>query len=166
MQIIGGTLAGVDIWEMAVIPSLLTNAETWVNIRDTTVTILENLQIFMFRCLLGIPKTTPPSIILWDLGSTKMKFRIIEKKLNLFHHLMTLPDTALAKIIIDSQIKYGFPGLAQECLLLIKELNLPDQTKTEVLKESWKRQVKSVLRKENGKELRIDLAKSKKSKRV
>ena len=164
LQIIGGALAGVDIWELAVIPSILTNAETWVHISDKTVTILEDIQIFMFRCLLGIPKTTPPSIILWDLGSSKMKFRIIEKKLNLFYDLVNLPDTALAKIMVNTQMKNGFPGLAQECLMFIKELNLPDITEIKITKESWKGQVKNAIRKENEKELRVDLAKSKKAK--
>ena len=118
----------------------------------------------MFRCLLARPKTTPPSIILWDLGSIKMKFRIIEKKLNFFYDLVNLPDSALAKIIVNTQIKNGFPGLAQECLTFIKDLNLPDMTEKKMSKESWKKQVKKAVMGENEKELRKDLAKSKKAK--
>ena len=105
LQIIGGALAGVEIWELAIIPSILTNAETWVNIDDKTIEILEDIQILMFRCLLGIPKSTTPSMILWDLGAIKMKNRIIQKKLNFFYFLLNLQEDALAKELLNIQKK-------------------------------------------------------------
>ena len=80
LQIVGGALAGLEIWEIALIPSILTNAETWVNLNEKSLINLESLQNFMFRCLLSTPKSTPPSFLLWDLGCLKMKNRIIKKK--------------------------------------------------------------------------------------
>ena len=37
LQTIGGSLAGLEIWELALIPAFLNNAETWTNIDDTSV---------------------------------------------------------------------------------------------------------------------------------
>ena len=105
LQVIGGALVGRDIWEIALVPSLLTNAETWVNISKNTIEKLEDLQIKMFRSMLGTPKSTPPSIILWDLGSVKMEYRVMEKKLNYFNELVNLPEDTLAKEILKVQIK-------------------------------------------------------------
>ena len=44
-DMIGGLSAGIDIWEMAVIPMLLNNAETWQDISAKTLATLEKLQL-------------------------------------------------------------------------------------------------------------------------
>ena len=59
VQTIGGTLAGLEIWELALIPSILNNCETWVEIDQTSINILEGFQNKMFRSLLSTPQSTP-----------------------------------------------------------------------------------------------------------
>ena len=44
LESIGGSLAGLEIWELAIIPMLLNNCDTWLNITEETETILESLQ--------------------------------------------------------------------------------------------------------------------------
>ena len=118
MQTVGGTLvlAGLEIWELALIPAILNNAETWVHISKKSTDMLEDLQCMMFRYLLGTPRSTPPSILLWDLGATKMSNRIIQKQLMFFHDLLNLPDDALSKQVLIIQLKQKFPGLGKECV--------------------------------------------------
>ena len=72
MQIVGGALAGLEIWEIALIPSILTNADTWMEIDKNSIDILEDLPNFIYRCLLATPKSTPASFLLWDLGFLKI----------------------------------------------------------------------------------------------
>ena len=43
-QIVGGLTAGFQLWDMAVLPMLLFNAECWLEIDNTTINILEQLQ--------------------------------------------------------------------------------------------------------------------------
>ena len=50
-----GLKAGLDIYEYALVPSLLYNANTWTNIDSETESKLEDLQNLMFRCLFAVP---------------------------------------------------------------------------------------------------------------
>ena len=50
---LGGLKVGLDIWETAYVPSLLNNSSTWMEIKDTTINKLEELQNSY------IPFTTP-----------------------------------------------------------------------------------------------------------
>ena len=118
MQIVGGTLPGLEIWELGIVPAILNNAETWVHISKKSIDLLEDLQCMMFRYLLATPRSTPPSLLLWDLGATKMSNRIIQKKLMFFYDLLNLPDDALAKQVLIIQLKCKYPGLGKECVTL------------------------------------------------
>ena len=46
---VGGILAGLEIFDLAIIPGLLNNAETWTQISKESEKKLENLQNTMFR---------------------------------------------------------------------------------------------------------------------
>ena len=43
-HVTGGVMTGLDIWEMAVIPFLLNNCNTWLGINNTAIEELEKLQ--------------------------------------------------------------------------------------------------------------------------
>ena len=55
MNTVGGLSAGIDIWKLAYLPNLLNNSETWVDIEDSTIEKLENLQLMMYRVILDCP---------------------------------------------------------------------------------------------------------------
>ena len=97
-----------------------------------------------------------------DFGILKMKNRIIQRKLNLLHHLVNLPDNTLAKEILNAQITFKFPGLFEECMRYIKDLSLPDITIQKIDKNSWKNQVKSAIKELNKKEVKKELEGSRK----
>ena len=72
----GGILAGLDLWELGVMPMLLNNSSTWYNISQPAITRLEGLQNDMFRNLFNTPRTTPKISLWWDLGALPIEFRI------------------------------------------------------------------------------------------
>ena len=41
----GGLVTGLEIWEVAVMPFLLNNSETWTDIHKDALEMLENLQV-------------------------------------------------------------------------------------------------------------------------
>ena len=92
----GGLSAGIEIWEMAYLPGLLNNCETWVDIDQTTIDLLDELQNMMYRSLLSTPKSTPTPGLIWDLGGTLMKFRIIQSKLIFLSHIIKLNKDSFA----------------------------------------------------------------------
>merc|ERR1712080_122400 len=112
---VGGMSAGIEIWEMAYIPSLLNNCETWMDVNEETINNLDELQFTMYRTLLSTPKSTPPPALCWDMGGIAMKFRIIQSKLMFIYHIINMDKTSLANQIQNIQQKYSLPGLTKEC---------------------------------------------------
>ena len=78
--------------------------------------------------------------------------------------MLNLSDEALAKQMIDVQLKNNFPGLAQECQTYMKELNLPNINDENVKKIVWKREVKKAIKIKNEEELRKEIGKLEKVK--
>ena len=72
MQIIGGIRGSIDIWELAILPMLLNNCDTWVNINEELENKLENLQELFFRTILQVPISCPKPALLFETGTLKM----------------------------------------------------------------------------------------------
>ena len=147
---IEGLKSGLDIFEMAILPSLLNNADVWIFINEQTVNRLENLQNMMYRQLFAVPNSTPTPMLRLDLGSLNMKERIHQKKLNFLHHLKSLESESLAAEIYDLQARYDFPGLVSECRELIAFYALPNiidsHGQKAVSQQTWKRLVKKAIK--------------------
>ena len=144
---IGGLKVGLEIFELAIVPSLLNNSDTWVEIDKETEKKLDNLQNIMFRSLFAVPSSTPKPILRWDLRQLSMREKIHVRKLNFLLHLKTLPSSSLGGEFFDAQVKMNFPGLVKECKELLKFYNLPDITlgKNKFTKVSWKNLVKKAI---------------------
>jgi hypothetical protein len=141
---------------MAILPSLLNNADVWIFIDEQTVNRLENLQNMMYRQLFAVPNSTPTPMLRMDLGSINMKERIDQKKLNFLHHLKNLESESLAAEIYELQAKYNFPGLVSECRKLILLYGLPNIIDEQIIlsRQKWKRLVKEAIKKKSEKAIR------------
>ena len=162
---VGGLLAGLDIWELAILPALLNNCQTWTNICEKSLKMLEDLQNTMYRTLMNVPITCPTPSLCWDLGGIQMKFRINQKKLEFLWHLINLEDGALAKEILFAQKQQKLPGLVQECEILMEKLHLPNVFEEIMSKQQWKNEVKKAIMKENELDLRSKMFKYEKLKK-
>ena len=115
MQKIGGLLGGIDRWEVAIIPSLLNNAETWVEINETCLQLLEELQNSFIRKLFRTKKTAP---------KLALAFEIMMRKLIFVNDLKLMDKEMLAHQVYSEQMKYGFPGLASYCILNLEDASV------------------------------------------
>ena len=59
INVVGGLCAGIDIWELSVIPFLLNNSSIWADIPQAAYNQLEDLQKTFYRYLLVTPISTP-----------------------------------------------------------------------------------------------------------
>ena len=143
----GGIMAGMEIWEMAVIPMLTYNAECWQDISDRTIEELDKLQIMFLKCLFAVGSGCPTPLLLSETGMLSMRWRILEKKLLFLHHVSTLPDTALAKQILQVQSKLNLPGLVRECHEFLIENDISDTRA--FTKAQWKKHIKGKIRFQN-----------------
>ena len=147
MQSAGGLMSGLNIWKFGRLPSLLTNAEMWVEMSGDCLKTVEDIQLLLLQRLFAVPRTTPHAALLWDSGIISMQMQINKKKMSLLHHLLNLDEGSLAKEMLTVQFEKHLPGLVPECKELIKSLNLPNLFDTEVRKKlpkfAWKKIVNS-----------------------
>ena len=85
------------MFELAILPTLLYNAETWVDISKDAVDRLDSIQRFFVRLVLRVPKGTYLPALRSETGMLGMKVIIWKKKVMMVHHLKNLDDNALAK---------------------------------------------------------------------
>ena len=151
INVVGGLCAGIDIWELSVIPFLLNNSSVWADIPQAAYNQLEDLQKTFYRYLFATPISTPSPALLWETGGLTVRNRINMNKVMFFHHLMSLDEHAVASRVAKVADRAGYPGLIQEYQLLCTELGLPNPGTTSKL--AWKRMVKKAIFEKNKKEL-------------
>ena len=143
-KVTGGLTTGLEIWEVAVMPYLLNNSETWTEIPKDALDLLENLQLDFLRNLLDTPRTCPIPSLLWETGTITMLNKILKKKLLFYHHLIHLPPDSLAWEVASTQEKLNLPGLMQECKETIKVFNLPEAKSCS--KFQWKKLINKLVK--------------------
>ena len=121
----GGLNTGILLWELAVIPMILNNSETWNDIDAETLKILEDLQNTFLRYLFSTPRTSPTPALCWDSGLLKMKYRIWQKQINFLFHISKLHEDTLAKQVYLIQQENRFPGLVIDTFKKMDMLKLP-----------------------------------------
>ena len=163
-QMIGGLKCGIDIWELAMIPSLLNNSGTWVQTSKQSIDKLNKLQNIFLQTLFAVGQSCPKPALSWDTALLQMGVRIDKSKLALIHHIKNLDNASLAKQIYEEQTSYGWPGLVSECVDIMEEWEITDitQGKDNFSKQQWKTKVKNGAIQQNSKLLSKEIEKSSK----
>ena len=150
--VLGAISVGLEIWELGILPFLLNNADTWIDIGKSTLKELNNLQYMFYRTLLATPRTCPIPILLLDTGGILMEHRIALKKLQFYHHIKHLEKRSLASQIAEIQEKFSFPGLIQECKNFLLKYSIKEDVSV-LSKVAWKRIVKKCILRQNALDL-------------
>ena len=152
---LGGLKCAKQIWELAILPSLLNSAETWP-IQDLKIQkSLEDFQSSLYRGLLSVPKSCPLPSLTYESNSWLMKYRVYSKVLNFAKHIHCQnEETNLSKQILTEQIANEWPGLAKQAISICKELNISGLFDPMVNKKQFKVIVKRVCKSRNEEELK------------
>ena len=59
MQAMGGLMTAWELWEKALVPSLLSGAGTWIGDTRKAANICDGLQNFFWRIILAVRESTP-----------------------------------------------------------------------------------------------------------
>ena len=164
MQIIGGLKCGLDIWELAMVPSLMNNCGTWMEISEKSIEKLDQLQNIFLQCMFSVSQSVPKPALCWDTATLTMQVRVDKAKLSLLHHIKHLENTSLAKQVYNEQHERGWPGLVAECKEIAKQWKIPDITESrhELSKCEWKNILKSEAKAQNCQILQEKILKSSK----
>ena len=89
----------------------------------------------------------PISLMYWDLCMLTMDHRILKEKLNLYFHIMNLPENSLSRNFIEIQHRLHLPGITEE---IIEFLNRHEITNIRGFsKKDWKLFVNKAINNEN-----------------
>ena len=148
-----------SIWETAVIPMLLHNADTWLDISKKTIKVLDNLFHSFCQKIFRVGVGCPIPSYYWQSGSKKFSILILQKKLNFVHHLANLSPDALGRQVWDLQVEKTL-GLYSEVEEHLNAIGITDLRN--VSKLMWKRTVKKYLHNLNKCQLLEEIRKYKK----
>ena len=141
---ISGFQTAIDLWELAILPSLLHGCEIWTDISKETEKKLEDLQVFYLSLVLQVGPGTPRVGLLAQTGLMSMKYRIWVEKAMMILHLRVLDEESLASRIWTEQRNWGWPGLTREVSSICKALNIPDMNEID-FEVSEKKQIRKMV---------------------
>ena len=136
MQAMGGIMGAWDLWNRAIIPSLLANCGTWTELPKKAIELCDELQNMFIRIMLEVPVSTPKVALRVESGMLGMKQRIWLEKLSLAQFLRQSGTKSLAGRVYREQLEQDWPGLANEVKEICKELEINNLNDCDVPK--WK----------------------------
>ena len=101
---VGGFNVAIQIWESAILPMFLNNAEAWFQISKKTVKILDDTFNTFYRCMFRIGTGCPKVNFYWQCATLTPMNHILQKKLMFIYHLANLPISSLAKNVFELQL--------------------------------------------------------------
>ena len=126
MKAIGGLVAAWELWEKALVPSLLSGAGSWLGQSDETIKLCNQIQNFYWRLALNVPESCRKLALLCESNMTKMKFGIWNQKCQLLLQIKQLDETALSRQIYEEAEQHKWPGLGKEVREICEEIQIPD----------------------------------------
>ena len=88
MQAMGGLMAAWELWEKALVPSLLSGAGSWVGNIDKAAN-------FFWRLVLSVPESCPKIALRCETGMLGMKWRIWLQKISMVIRIKNKDEDAL-----------------------------------------------------------------------
>ena len=107
MQVVGGMLGALDIYNTCIVSSLLNNCSVWVDIQERSIKRLDALQNIFVKTLLHLPDSTPVPALRAITGQLGMKWRVWQEKLLLILAIRKLEEHTLAKEMFEQQLTEG-----------------------------------------------------------
>ena len=82
-----GMRVALQLHETVTIPSLLYNAETWT-VNKTEKSVINKAEIYAWKQMIGLPKTTPTAGIMLSVGALFASIRVEMKQLIYLHRVL------------------------------------------------------------------------------
>ena len=143
--------------ESVIIPTLLTNCETWVLSKEQRKK-LERIELWSLKKMIGLPPTTPSIAVIYTTGTLFTSQRIDQKQLIYLKTILSRPDYNWTKKSLHLQSKENI-WWAKQIKSLLDDYNL-DYTWDEINRITfgdWKRRVKASIEKKHMERLKEGL---------
>ena len=104
-QRVGGLGTALLLWESCALSSLLYNCSTWLGMGRKEEEALAECHFFFLRLALGTGPGAPKHALRVDLGVRSTLLRVWQQKIMLVHHIRSLEDESLTKMMYKEQVK-------------------------------------------------------------
>ena len=141
MQSFGGLMAAHDLWERALIPSLLSGAGTWLGKSKEAIGLCDQLQNFYWGVILRVPESCPKVALRSETNMLGMKWRVWEQKVLLLMRIRNHDQDTLCRQIYEEGNSKGWPGLANEVSDICSTIDIPDVNEISVPKSVLKKAI-------------------------
>ena len=142
----GGIKTGLLLWESCVMPFLINNSSTWLQMKKSDMDRLIKLENNFFNSLLAV-RNCPTMAMYWDIGSLVFPLRILKEKLLLYHHISCLQETAVAYSVLVIQERQNLPSLKDEIIHFLRKYEIVDVRKFSKL--GWRKYVREKIHEMN-----------------
>ena len=132
MQAIGGMMAAWELWEKAMVPSLLSGAGTWMGATASEFDRCDRIQDLFWRIMLEVPESCPRIALRAETRMIGMKHRVWQQKLLLLKRIKGMSTTTLSRKVLEQQKEYNWPGLSKEVKEICSEIDIPDLNDTDM----------------------------------
>ena len=134
MQSLGGMRAAWELWEKALVPSLLSGSGTWLGKCQEATNLCDDLQNFFWRVMLGVPESCPKIALRSETRMIGMKWRVWQEKILLLMRIKKHNVNTLCRKIYEEGKKNSWQGLGQEVAEICNVLGIADVNNTEISK--------------------------------
>jgi hypothetical protein len=122
---------------------------------------LNQSQDFFLKLMWATGPGAPSVALRADLGTRSMQSRVWAQKIMLIHHVARLQEGDLARMMLEEQRKYGWPGLAQEVTRLCEQLGLENAAETKMNKTEYKKEVDRACKEKDEHDMKKDMERMK-----
>ena len=150
-----------ELWEKALLPSLLSGAGTWVGSTSKEEEKCDKIQEFFWRVMLQVPESCPRVALRAETKMIRMKQRIWQMKLLLLKRIQKQGTQTLCGKILEEQKNRNWPGLSSEGKDICEKLGIPDINEHDIPPST----IKKAIINHNYSELKEELGQSKKMKK-
>ena len=142
MQVMG-LVAAWELWERALVPSLLSGAGTWLGGISEAGNLCISVQNFYWKIIRKLPNSVSKLALKCETNMVDILWRVWEEKCLLLNRIKSLPDGSLARQIYLEAESRGWPGLGQEVRQICEASGIPDLNKNLIRKTDIQKAIRN-----------------------
>ena len=100
---------GMILRNSLLVSSLLSNSESWYNVTNSELELLESADIQFLRNLLKAPRGPPKEMLYLEMGCVPLRELIIKRRIMFMHYIMNESESSIIHKFFIAQLKNSKP---------------------------------------------------------
>ena len=134
LSILDGIPFGQYYFEVAIIlrntlllSSILCNSESWYNVTQAELNLLESADLQFFRRILNVPKSTPKEMFYLEFGCTPLRYIVKKRRILFLHYILNQdPDSMIYRFLMTQMKNRKKQDWSTQVLKDLEDLKVKD----------------------------------------